>query len=138
MDSASCTAVRVLTSPAPWCSAGAPRSVAVRTMIRLTSAGEGRWPPCACAYAWRTRAAVAEVAAAAAPVLLAPKIGGGFAPWSMSAQPVKVVVSLLQSDQPPSAGATTLTVPGLNAVMPAELRALTLSFSQPPDESWPP
>jgi hypothetical protein len=44
MDSASWTALRVLTRPAPWWSAGAPRSVAVLTMIRSISAGDGRRP----------------------------------------------------------------------------------------------
>jgi hypothetical protein len=44
MDSASWTALSELTRPAPWWSAGAPRSVAVLTMIRSTSAGEGRLP----------------------------------------------------------------------------------------------
>ncbi len=45
MDSASWTALSVLTRPAPWWSAGAPRSVAVLTMIRSTSAGDGALPP---------------------------------------------------------------------------------------------
>ena len=45
IDSASWTALSVFTSPAPWWSAGAPRSVAVLTMIRSTSAGDGRLPP---------------------------------------------------------------------------------------------
>ena len=44
MDSASCTAFSVLTRPAPWCSAGAPRSWAVLTMICLTSCGAGMLP----------------------------------------------------------------------------------------------
>src|SRR5215471_9993788 len=44
MDSASWTAFRVLTRPAPWWSEGAPRSVAVLTMIRSTIAGDGRRP----------------------------------------------------------------------------------------------
>ena len=44
MDSASWTALSVFTRPAPWWPAGAPRSVAVLTMIRLTSAGDGRLP----------------------------------------------------------------------------------------------
>ena len=44
IDSASCTALRVLTSPAPWWSAGAPRSVAELTMICSTSAGDGALP----------------------------------------------------------------------------------------------
>src|ERR1700748_726039 len=41
IDSASCTALRVSTRPAPWRSAGGPRSWAVLTMICLTSSGEG-------------------------------------------------------------------------------------------------
>src|SRR5207302_4916619 len=45
IDSASWTALSVLTRPAPWWSAGAPRSVAVLTMMCSTSAGDGDAPP---------------------------------------------------------------------------------------------
>ena len=56
----------------------------------------------------------------------------------MSAQPKNAFVSLLHSDQPRSPGATTLTVPGLNSVVPEELSAVMLLFSQPPGTSWVP
>src|SRR6516165_12158630 len=138
MDSASCTALSVLTSPAPRWSAGAPRSVAVLTMIRSTSAGDGEFPPWVFWYASMTSAAVAEVSGQDALVPPAAQIGGGLAPWSMSAQPKKCAVSLLQSDQPRSPGATTSTVSGLNWVTPSELRAVMLLFSQPPGESCTP
>src|SRR3984893_8157123 len=50
-DSANWTALSVSTSPAPWWSAGAPRSVAELTMICSTSAGDGRLPPWGLGYA---------------------------------------------------------------------------------------
>src|SRR5664279_1455377 len=107
-------------------------------MIRSTSAGEGIAPPWALAYACMTSAAVPEVSGADALVPPAAQIGGGLAPLSMSAHPVKAVVSLLHSDQPRSPGATTLTVAGLNSVVPEELRAVMLLSSQPPGTSWVP
>src|SRR5262249_60279576 len=61
IDSASWTALSVLTRPAPWWSAGAPRSVAVLTMICSTRAGDGRLPLWGLAYASMTSAAVADV-----------------------------------------------------------------------------
>jgi hypothetical protein len=45
-DSASLTAPRTLSKPAPCSSAGAPMSVAVLQRISLTSAGDGSAPPC--------------------------------------------------------------------------------------------
>src|SRR6516164_5924910 len=138
IDSASWTALSVFTSPAPWWSAGAPRSVAVLTMIRWTSAGDGALPPWVFMYASMTSAAVAEVSGEDALVPPAAQIGGGLVPWSMSAQPTKCAVSLLHSDQPRSPGATTSTVCGLTWVMPSELSAVMLLFSQPPGESCVP
>ncbi len=138
IDSASWTALSVLTRPAPWWSAGAPRSVAVLTMIRSTSAGDGAAPPWVFSYAWMTSAAVPEVSGADALVPPAAQIGGGLLPWSMSAQPKNAAVSLLHSDQPRSPGATTSTVCGLNSVTPSELSAVMLLFSQPPGESCVP
>src|SRR5689334_9929258 len=101
-------------------------------MICLTSAGDGRVPPCVFAYAWITSTAVPEVSGADALVPPAAQIGGGLAPWSMSAQPKNLAVSLLHSDQPRSPGATTVTVAGLNSVVPSELSAVMLLSSQPP------
>src|SRR5262245_51802755 len=98
-------------------------------MIRLTSAGVGIFPACVCAYACITSAAVAELSAAAAPVPLAAQIGDG--PPLSSAQPKNWAVFVLQSDQPLSPGATTVTVPGLKAVLPDEPSAAMLLFSQP-------
>src|SRR5262249_25881376 len=68
IDSASCTALSVLTRPAPWWSAGAPRSVAVLTMICSTRAGDGRLPLWVLAYASMTSAAVAAVSGQYVPV----------------------------------------------------------------------
>src|SRR5215467_489511 len=138
IDSASWTALSVFTSPAPWVSAGEPRSAAVLTMIRSTSAGDGAFPPWVCRYASMTSAAVPEVSGADALVPPAAQIGGGLLPWSMSVQPKKFVVSLLHSDQPRSPGATTSTVCGLNWVMPSEDSAVMLLSSQPPGESCVP
>src|SRR5215472_15348156 len=138
IDSASWTALSVFTSPAPCSSAGEPRSVAVLTMIRSTSAGEGELPPWVFLYASMTSAAVPEVSGADALVPPAAQIGAGLVPWSMSAQPKKFVVSLLHRDQPRSPGATTSTVCGLNWVMPSEDSAVMLLFSQPPGESCVP
>jgi hypothetical protein len=112
--------------------------VAVLTMIRSTRAGDGTAPPWVFLYASMTSAAVAEVSGADALVPPAAQIGGGLAPWSMSAQPKKAVVLLLHSDQPRSPGATTSTVCGLNSVMPSEDSAVMLLSSQPPGESWVP
>jgi len=56
-DEASCTALRLLSSPAPCSVAGPPRSVAVDSRACLTAAGAGRDPWCAFAYAWITSAA---------------------------------------------------------------------------------
>src|SRR5262249_5746554 len=137
-DSASCTALSVLTRPAPWWSAGAPRSLAVLVMIRSTSAGDGALPPWVFMYASMTSAAVAAVSGQDALVPPAAQIGGGLLPWSMSAHPTKCAVSSLHSDQPRSPGATTSTVCGLNSVMPSELSAVMLLFSQPPGESCVP
>src|SRR5215472_11291144 len=138
MDSASWTALSVFTKPAPWWSAGAPRSVAVLTMIRSTSAGDGALPPWVFMYASMTSAAVAEVSGQDALVPPAAQIGGGLVPWSMSAQPKNALVSLLHSDQPRSPGATTSTVCGLNSVTPSELSAVMLLFSQPPGTRFVP
>src|SRR5580704_3207488 len=138
MDSASWTALSVLTRPAPWWSAGAPRSVALLTMICSTSAGDGAAPPWAFWYASMTSAAVPDVSGAEALVPPAAQIAGGWLPWSMSAQPKNAVVSLLHSDQPRSPGATTSTVCGLNWVTPSEDSAVMLLFSQPPGESCVP
>src|SRR5262249_2282214 len=80
IDRASCTALSALTSPAPWWSAGAPRSVAVLTMIRSTSAGDGSAPWWCCAYACITSAAVPAVSAADALVPPAAWRGCGEAP----------------------------------------------------------
>src|ERR1700730_14313099 len=80
MASASWTALSVLTRPAPWWSAGAPRSVAVLTMIRSTSAGDGMLPPWVLAYASMTSAAVAAVSGQDALVPPAAQIGGGLEP----------------------------------------------------------
>src|SRR5450755_2419203 len=107
-------------------------------MIRCTSAGEGIAPPWALAYACMTSAAVPEVSGADALVPPAAQIGGGLAPWSMSAQPKNAVVLLLHSDQPRSPGATTSTVWGLNSVTPSELSAVMLLFSQPPGTRFVP
>src|SRR5690348_17126683 len=107
-------------------------------MIRWTRAGVGSAPWWACAYAWITSAAVAEVSGADALVPPAAQIGGGLAPWSMSAQPVNRAVSLLHSDQPRSPGATTSTVCGLTWVTPLELSAVMLLSSQPPGDSCVP
>src|SRR5215469_17811531 len=107
-------------------------------MIRWTSAGDGALPPWVFRYASMTRAAVAEVSGADALVPPAAQMGGGLVPWSMSAQPSKRVVSLLHSDQPRSPGATTLTVCGLNWVMPSELSAVMLLLSQPPGTRFVP
>ena len=79
-----------------------------------------------------------EVSGADALVPPAAQIGGGLAPLSMSAQPKNAVVSLLHSDQPRSPGATTLTVAGLNSVVPDELSAVMLLSSQPPGTSCVP
>ena len=76
-------------------------------MICSTSAGDGELPPWVFWYASMTSAAVAEVSGADALVPPAAQIGGGFEPWSMSAQPKNAVVLLLHSDQPRSPGATT-------------------------------
>src|SRR5262245_32417628 len=107
-------------------------------MICLTSAGDGSAPPCVFAYACNTSAAVPDVSGADALVPPAAQIGGGLAPWSMAAQPKNFAVSLLHRDHPRSPGATTLTVAGLNSVVPSELSAVMLLFSQPPGESWVP
>src|SRR5215469_12612590 len=85
-----------------------------------------------------TSAAVPEVSGADALVPPAAQIGGGLVPWSGSAQPANLVVSLLHRDQPRSPGATTFTVCGLNSVTPAELSALMLLFSHPPGASCDP
>src|SRR5215470_2021967 len=138
IDSASWTALSVFTSPAPWLSAGEPRSVAVLTMIRSTSPGDGATAPWVFLYASMTSAAVAAVSGDDALVPPAAQIGGGLVPWSMSAQPWNTVVSLLHSDQPRSPGATTSTVCGLNSVTPPEDRAVMLLSSQPPGESCVP
>src|SRR5690348_3385799 len=76
MDSASWTALSVLTRPAPWWSAGAPRSVAVLVMIRSTSAGDGVAPPWVFRYASMTSAAVAAVSGQDALVPPAAQIPG--------------------------------------------------------------
>src|SRR6516225_1375324 len=78
MDSASWTALSVLTRPAPWWSAGAPRSVAVLTMIRSTSAGDGMVPLWVLAYASMTSAAVAAVSGQDALMPPAAQIGDGW------------------------------------------------------------
>ena len=95
-------------------------------------------PPWVFMYAWMTSAAVPEVSGADTLVPPAAQIGGGLAPWSMSAQPKKCAVSLLHSDQPRSPGAATSTVCGLNSVVPSELSAVMLLVSQPPAESCVP
>src|SRR5215831_3960122 len=88
MDSASWTALSVLTRPAPWWSAGAPRSAAVLVMIRCTSARDGEFPPWVFRYASMTSAAVAAVSGHDALVPPAAQIGGGLLPWIWaSAQP---------------------------------------------------
>ncbi|MGB0095460.1 MAG: hypothetical protein WBP81_23345 [Solirubrobacteraceae bacterium] len=79
-----------------------------------------------------------EVSGDEALVPPAAQIGGGLVPWSMSAQPKNAVVLLLHSDHPRSPGATTVTVLGLNSVVPAELSAVMLLFSQPPGTSCVP
>src|SRR5215472_14584353 len=131
IDKASRAALSALTSPAPWWPTGAPRSVAVLTMTRLTSAGDGSAPWWFSAYASITSAAVPAVSAADALVPPAAMRGCGEAPRSGSAQPRNTVVSGLHSAQPASPGATTSTVCGLNSVMPPELSAEMLLFSQP-------
>src|SRR5260370_28941578 len=107
-------------------------------MIRSTSAGDGRLPLWLLAYASMTSAAVPEVSGADALVPPAAQIGGGLVPWSMSEQPKNCAVLLLHSDQPRSPGATTSTVCGVNWVMPSELSAVMLLFSQPPGDSCVP
>src|ERR1700689_1251183 len=47
-DSASWTALRLFSRPAPCSAAGAPRSVALLSRICLTCAGDGVAPPCVC------------------------------------------------------------------------------------------
>src|SRR5262249_58927525 len=102
IDSASCTALSVLARPAPWWSAGAPRSVAVLTMICSTRAGDGAFPLWVFMYASMTSAAVADVSGQDALVPPAAQIGGGVVPWAMSAQPQKCAVAFRPTDHTPS------------------------------------
>src|SRR5260370_11337755 len=106
-------------------------------MICSTSGAEGRAPPCVLAYACWTSAATAATSADDEAVLAASVIPGED-PLLESKQARNLDVSVLHSDQDASPGATTSMVRGLNSLMPPELSALMLLFSQPPGARFGP
>src|ERR1041385_3167237 len=134
MDIACCTALRALTRPAPCSSAGTWRSVALLTMICLTSAALGRTPPWVFSYAWMTSAAAPAVSGD--DWLVPPNSWMLDGRPTLFRQPAYSAGLAVHTAQPRSPGATTSTVCGPNCVKPPEDRPEMLSLIQPPASSW--
>ena len=100
-------------------------SLAVLVMICLTTAGVGTAPPWVFSYAWITSAATPAVSGADS--LVPPNARNAVGLPARLLQSPYIDVSVEQSAQPSSPGATTSTVPPAES-KPPELNELMLLF----------